>query len=843
MADDLKRVGLKFTAEGAEDFKSALKSVSASTKENYSELKLAQSQYDKNTSSTEKLEDRQKYLASQTEDYKKKLGILNTQLAEMENAENKDEAAIAEKRAEINQTTAKLNEYQDSLEKVNKALENHVGDIKDMGAKLTDMGGKVEGVGKALSVGVTAPVTAAAAASVSAWHEVDEAMDTVTTKTGASGAALEDMQNRAKSIAETIPVSFQDAGTAIGEVNTRFGVTGDQLEGLSKQFLEFAQINGTDVNSSIDSVQKALSAFGLSADDAGNMLDTLNVVGQNTGISVDTLAQEMTANGAAMREMGFSASDAANLLGTLEKSGINTSDVMTGLKKAMAESQSTGESMGDVLQRAFSSAGDASDVFGAKAGPALYNAMQSGILSMDMFVAGTTDLTDAAGSVSDTFEQTLDPLDQTQVAMNNLKDVGAQLVDAAAPLITDVLGALTDGIKNLKGMLDSMPEGTQQAIVQFALIAAAVGPVVLGIGKLMTGVGGLVTKFAGALESAGSFGGALTSLAGGPVGLIIGAIAAVAAALVALYINNEDFRNFVNEAWTNIQSVIGTVIDAIKGFWESTLQPVFQAIGDFCQNILWPIIQLVFMSISEVVGAVFQVIKGYWGNILQPVFSAIGSFLQGTVWPIVQTVFNAIRSVVSTVFNAIKAVWDSVLHPVFRAIGDAVQAMANVISPILDGIKGSFERVFNGIKNFLSPIISWLKGIFNFHWSLPGIKLPHFRITGKFSLKDLTVPHISVDWYAKAMSRGMILNGATIFGASGGSLLGGGEAGPEAVVGVSSLDRMIQQSVMQASEQSISYGGITINVYGAQGQSVKELADEIENRINDRMRRRQKVFE
>ena len=71
MADDLKRVGMSFTAEGAEDFKKSLKEISAATKENYSELKLAQSQYDKNTTTSQKLADKQKYLAAQSEEYKK----------------------------------------------------------------------------------------------------------------------------------------------------------------------------------------------------------------------------------------------------------------------------------------------------------------------------------------------------------------------------------------------------------------------------------------------------------------------------------------------------------------------------------------------------------------------------------------------------------------------------------------------------------------------------------------------------------------------------------------------------------------------------------------------------
>lgn len=117
-------------------------------------------------------------------------------------------------------------------------------------------------IGTGMTTHVTAPIAGAAAGAVTAWKEVDEAMDTVTTKTGASGEALEDMRQRVKNIAETIPTDFQTAADAVGEVNTRFGATGDELEDLSSRFVQFAQLNGTDVSSSIDSVQSAMVKVG-----------------------------------------------------------------------------------------------------------------------------------------------------------------------------------------------------------------------------------------------------------------------------------------------------------------------------------------------------------------------------------------------------------------------------------------------------------------------------------------------------------------------------------------------------------------------------------------------------
>ena len=82
MADELKRVGLVFKADGTTDFAKSLTQINALTKENYNSFKLAQSQYDKNTSSVSKLTDTQKYLSQNTELYKNKVAVLEEELKE-----------------------------------------------------------------------------------------------------------------------------------------------------------------------------------------------------------------------------------------------------------------------------------------------------------------------------------------------------------------------------------------------------------------------------------------------------------------------------------------------------------------------------------------------------------------------------------------------------------------------------------------------------------------------------------------------------------------------------------------------------------------------------------------
>lgn len=162
-------------------------------------------------------------------------------------------------------------------------------------------------------------------------------------------------------------------------------------------------------------------------------------------------------------------------------------------------------------------------------------------------------------------------------------------------------------------------------------------------------------------------------------------------------------------------------------------------------------------------------------------------------------------------------------------IVDAFKVAGDAAKKALEGIKNGFTNTFNAVKSFMSGIVNWLKGLFKFEWSLPKIKLPHFSISGSFSLNPPSIPSFSVSWYRKAMEGGMILNAPTIFGAAGGKLLGGGEAGPEAVVGVSSLRSMIREAVAGAGNG----GDIIIPVYFGQ-ERVDEIIVTASQRANYR---------
>lgn len=787
MADDLKRVGLKFTADGARDFKSELKECSAATKENYSELKLAQSQYDKNTSSVKKLEDRQKYLAKQTEVYSDKTKILKGQLDEMEKAENRDEAAIAKKRAELNQAEAKLNEYEKSLEDVNKQLDSHSAQLQEWGGKIQDAGGKVKGVGDAmqsfggtLTTHVTAPIAGVGAAAVASFNEVDAAYDNLVVKTGATGDELTSLQGIVDNLATSMPTSFQTASDAVGELATRFDLPSDKLQTLSEAFIKFADINNTDVTSSVDGVQKALSAFGQDAEHAGPLLDVLNRTGQETGVSMDALLNGLVQNSAAFQELGLSIDQSTVFMGQLEKSGANGETVMNGLRKALKQATKDGiplnQALADLQNTIQNGSGSvdgltaAYDLFG-KSGDQIYAAVKNGSLDFTDLASSQDILAESANSVAKTYEGTLDPMDQMKMAMNDAKLIGMDIVTTAAPMIKDIMEVLRDIITDLKDKWNGLSEEQQQNIIKIAGIVAVVGPLITILGSVISTVGSIIMGIGVLVPLLGTI--------GPPIMIIIGVIMAVIAA-GGLLVQN----------WDTIKAAAGKFVDGVKKNWETLKTNTVEKFNKIREGIAGPI-----EKARDLAGKAIEKIRD----------TAV------SIWETVKS--NTIDK-----FNAIR---DGIMNPIEKA------------------------------RDFVGKAIDKIKGFFDFKWSLPKLKLPHFSFTGAFSLDPPSVPHFSVEWYKKAMGGGMILNGPTIFGAQGNKLLGGGEAGSETVVGTRSLMEMIQDAVRGAwgggsgsapAPITVTYGDVHMNIYASPEQDVKELAEEVLRRLSQVYDREKEVW-
>ncbi len=317
-----------------------------------------------------------------------------------------------------------------------------------------------------------------------ALQDLDEGYDTILTKTGASGDALAEFTGIADRIYGDLPSTMSDIGTAVGEVNTRFGSTGDELDDLSRKFLKFSNINGTNLNSSIDGVQASMSAFNMQAKDAGKVLDVMNRAGQNTGISMDTLQSSLLQNASAFRDMDMDIYQSIDFVSKLEKSGIDTAQVMAGLKKAYQTSAREGKSFQDSLvdiqdvllhsEDSVTANKRAVDLFG-KSYANIATAVKDGRLSFTNMSDSMTLLKDSTDSVNQTFDDSLDTWDEMGVAINSLKTIGGRMMADVMDIANPAVELLADSLETVRDGLDALPTPIRKTVSAVTLIGGAVG--------------------------------------------------------------------------------------------------------------------------------------------------------------------------------------------------------------------------------------------------------------------------------------------------------------------------------------------------------------------------------
>ena len=227
------------------------------------------------------------------------------------------------------------------------------------------------------------------------------------------------------------------------------------------------------------------------------------------------------------------------------------------------------------------------------------------------------------------------------------------------------------------------------------------------------------------------------------------------------------------------------------------------------------VVGAIAVAIWDSLPVIWDMIKGVIGNL----GNLVGDFLY---W-IVPKVAEGLSKVINTVKG-----WGENIKGFFVGLWNTLK---DGVAKNLDNLKSKFTSIFDNVRNVVKTAIDKIKSFFNFSWSLPKLKMPHFSITGKFSLDPPSIPKIGVSWYAKAMDEPFVLNNATIFGAMNGNLLGGGERGSEVVVGTRKLMEMIADA--KGGNQNV-----VINVYAAEGQNVNDLAEQIAYKLEDMTRRK-----
>lgn len=734
-----------------------------------SEFKAATSGMDKWSDSADGISAKLKQLNSVLDAQKEQLKSLERQYELVVAEQGEDSKGAEELKIKINNQKAAVGETEKQIRNYNAQLEmlgtdtaEATKDTKNLNDGFTVMKGVVSDL---VSAGIKALIQGlkdVAKYTNEAYKEFDKGYENLIKATGATGDSAKAIEDSYKNVAKSVKGNMSDIGAAVGEVNTRFGYTGERLEKLSERFLKFADINNVDVVKSVDDTQKAISAYGLSLDDAEHYLDILTKTSQNTGVSTDKLNSGIISNATAFQEMGLNIDQAVSFMGQLEKSGANSETVLNGMRKALKNSAENGLDLNAALielQRSIENDADSTgaltaayDLFG-KSGDQIYGAIKNGTLSFEELTKTSQDVT---GAVDDTYEQTQDAFDKISLAAQGLKaDIASEFkgvlneygpeIDAIVEKVKNfVAGALDHFIKDI---LPNIKSGIEWTIDNLPIIEA----LIVGIGAAFAAwkVVGIITAVTTALKGMSAAEILLAAkqailnavMLANPIGLVIAAIVGLVAAFVVLWNKSEKFRKFWTDLWEVVKSAAGLAWAAISRFfveaWEK-VKEIWGGISEFFSN-LWESIKSVFSTIATWIDEnVFQPIMEFFQpvidffttawNIIKELAAGCWELIKIT-WQIAKDWFNehviqpvkkfftdlweVIKTAATLTWDRIKNAW-SVVSGWFNE--KIITPVKNFFTGMWNGLKDGASNAWTGIKNVFAPVADWFKEKFSKAW-------------------------------------------------------------------------------------------------------------------------------
>ena len=677
--------------------------------------------------------------------YKKELEQVVAEQGENSAAADNLRIKIANQQAAVNKTAGELATYNQKLDDVNSGMAGTEKAADGLGDALKDAGKDAETANEGFTVmkGVLADLAATAIkavisglkdlgkAAMDAWQQFDDGVDTVIKKTGATGAAAKELENSFANVSKRIVADSGTIGNAMGEVNTRFGYTGQQLEDATVAFLKFADVTGADAADAVADVSKALAAAGMEADNYQEILDALTVAGQKSGVSVQKVADGLTKYGAQTRALGLDVEEVIALFAQFELSGVNTEAALAGLTKATGLWMKEGKDAGAELQntvKAIQNAGDASkaaeiaiEAFGNKAGPELADAIQSGRFEFDAF---TQAVRESGGAVDRTFEETQDAPDKLKLAVQSLKVDLAQttneILTEFGPDIEKAIESIGTALKEdiipaIKSFVSWILDNKTAILATLSGIAA--GFAAFNVAKTVMALVKAFQAFKAAQEGATVAQWLLnTAMNANPIGLIIAGITALVAAFVVLWNKSEAFRNFFIGMWEGIKATVGAIWDGIKAIFEGAWEGI---------KIIWDAVVEYFTAIWEGIKFVFDVVADYFKmifetawNYIKLVWDTVVGYFK-LVWEGIKTIFSVVKKILSGDFEgaweAIKGLWDKVVG-FFEGIWEGIK---NVFAPVAEFFKNVFEGAKNAIKNIWDGLVGIVKAPIN--WLIDGL--------------------------------------------------------------------------------------------------------------------------
>lgn len=559
--------------------------------------------------------------------------------------------------------------------------------------------------------------------------EFDNVVDTIRIGTGATGDALDALTDDFNEVYKSVPTTMEDASQAIADYNTRLGLTGPELQNISKQAIQVSDMLGDDLGSVIEESSQAFQAWNIDAADMGDAMDYVFKASQSTGLGFTDLMSNVQQFGPQLQEMGYSFEEATALIGQLDKAGVNTSEVLSAMKKSVgalaADGLSASEGLeiyADKIKNAGSMAEAttiAAEIFGTKAGSTMAAAIRDGSLSVadltaELEKSGET----IGGAAEDTYDfaerlqifkqqaqVALEPLANTMFdAINQLMPVVGEAMEGLIPIIEEVAGSIIPIISELMPQLIPLFQEFIPVILQ---TAKAVGqqlipPLLEMIQQVLPVVIELVSSVLPLLSQVIS---AILPVLVQLITAILPPIMQIISAILPVVI---ELLNTVLPILTMLINILMPILNTVIGLIEPIVSLITTAIT--------PLIAILGSLISQVLELLAPALQ----FIAQIFTSVLGTAIQG-IAPIVQSITQIFQGLIDFITNVFSGNWSAAWQGIVSIFSGIVSGIAAIFKAPINAIISGINTFLNGLNSIKIP--DWVPGVGGMGFNIPNIPM------------------------------------------------------------------------------------------------------------------------
>lgn len=699
--------------------------------------------------------------------------------------------------------------------------------ISNLGSTVLDLGKKVFEIGSSF----------------------EASMSNVAAISGATGDELAALTEKAKEMGSSTQFSATEAADALSYMAMAGWGTNDMLDGLAG-IMNLAAASGEDLAATSDIVTDALTAFGMSAAQSGQLADIMAAAASNANTNVSMMGETFKYVAPVAGALGYSAEDVAVAVGLMANAGIKGSQAGTSLRTILSSLANPANSAAEALDALGISAKDSNgemiplrDLLGTlrekfngltDAQKAEYAAAIAGQEGMSGFLAIVSASDADFNKLIDSIDNSAGAAEEMAAVMNdnvsgaltamgsNLEGFAISIFETFSGPIQDAIQGITsvfkqaqeflapvfEGIKNafndVKAAIDNAFTPEQQAAISeffgtiasvvvaapFAVLAGVINIVVVAF-ELLIDVAGVVVSFftetlPGAINTVGSFFSGLGNTFSALKDTLSNGAKTIQDNVVKAF---DGLKTNVTKAWNDLKTSVSSAMDGIKSNVTAAWDSIKASVSSTHNGIKSVVTSAwdgIKSSISSALESIKSAIKSAWENVKSTITSVLDS-IKSTV----SSAWDGIKTTITNAVNSVKSTVSSAFENIKSTITSTLNAAKSTAVSVFDSIKSAITDKINAARDAVKAAIDKIKSIMNFSWSLPHLKLPHISITGSFSINPPSVPHFSVSWY----KNGGVMMDPTIFGLIGSTFLGGGEAGPEAIAPIDVLQDYVSEAV------------------------------------------------